>query len=204
MTRLLLVRHGRSQMNAEGRVQGWLDSPLDDVGRAQARAVARRVKGEGPQVLYTSPLLRARETAEIMAGELGVPLITDERLKEHGVGLITGLNFHEIEERFPHFFELWRSSRTVLLPPDGEPPDVFRQRVVSALAEVVASHPDGVVGVVTHGGALGVYMLHLLQAQPDRRSPFSFGNGSLTIVDLDGNGPRIRLVNDQCHIEREG
>ena len=75
MTRLLLVRHGRSELNAVGRVQGWLDSPLDELGRAQSLAVARRLQRESPVIVYTSTLRRASETAEIIGAELGLAVV---------------------------------------------------------------------------------------------------------------------------------
>ena len=202
MVRLLLVRHGRSEMNAERRVQGWLDSPLDDMGRAQARALVKRLRTEAPALLYTSPLRRAQETAEIIAAALGIGVMGDERLKERGVGDLAGLTGAEIEARFPGFLESWRSTRMVA-PPGGEAPRRFGERVAAAFEQIVARHPDSVVGVVTHGGVLAVYLGYLLGIETGRWAPFSFGNGSLSVVDIDGAGVRIRVVNERCHLPVE-
>jgi len=203
VTRLLLVRHGRSEMNAQRRVQGWLDSPLDEVGRAQARAVANRLRREQPMILYTSPLRRARETAEIIAQTLDLPIVTDDRLKERDVGAIAGLTNAEIEQRFPEWVERWRKMPDWVPPPGAEQPEAFWERVVSVFEEILARHSRGAVGVVAHGGVLGTYLAHLVGAPKGSPSAFSLANGSLSVVETDGVRPRIRLVNDRCHLPQE-
>lgn len=203
MTRLLLVRHGRSEANAQRRVQGWLDSPLDEVGCTQARAVARRLQQEQPQVVYTSPLLRARKTAEIIAHRLEIPLVVDERLRERGVGVLTGLTGEEIALQFPDLQEAWRDSRKMLSPPEGESPALFFARVRAAFRSIVDDHPHDNVVVVSHGGVLIGYLAQLLDMPVGYWPPFSFGNGSLSIVDFEEDDFRIRLVNDCCHLNHK-
>lgn len=201
MTRLLLVRHGRSEMNAQRRIQGWLDSPLDAVGRSQAEAVAQRLGLEAPETLYTSTLRRARETAEIIAAALGdVPLVDDERLRERNVGHIAGMTGEEVEVQFPGLLKRWHENRMVT-PPGGEQPRDFWERVVAAFDDITARHPDGTVAVVTHGGVLAIYMGHLLGLETGEWPPLSFDNTSLSVVELNGGRARIRLVNDRCHLE---
>lgn len=204
MTRLFLMRHARSRMNAERRVQGWLDSPLDGVGREQAHALGRRLRREELDALYSSPLKRALETAQIVAEMLDLPLIEDERLKERGVGAIAGLNSQEIEERFPEWVESWRERPGAVPPPGGECHEALWGRVEEAFTDILARHPDGAVGVVTHGGVLNVYLTHLVGVKRGYPSHFSFANGSISIVDLSDRDLRIRLVNDQCHLENGG
>jgi broad specificity phosphatase PhoE len=191
-------------MNAEKRVQGWLDSPLDDVGRAQTRAAARRLRREEPEVLYTSPLRRARETAEIIARELDISLVEDERLKERDVGEIAGLNNAEIEEQFPEWVQRWRKAPGRVSPPGAEPLQAFRGRVLDVFEEIVSRHGGHVVGVISHGGVLGVYLTHLAGAESGSPSPFSLANGSLSIVEFGEPRVRIRLVNAQCHLDGTG
>ncbi len=202
MTRLLLVRHGRSEMNAERRVQGWLDSPLDALGRSQAEAVAQRLRLESPEALYTSTLRRARETAEIIAAALDLPLVDDARLRERNVGDIAGMNSEEIDAQFPGLMKRWRESRLVT-PPGGEERDDFWGRVTAAFDDITTRHPDGAVTIVTHGGVLATYMGHLLGLEPGIWPPMSFGNTSLSVVELNGGQPHIRLVNDRCHLMPE-
>ncbi len=203
MTTLLLIRHGRSTWNAVKRIQGQADPPLDDLGREQARLLAERLRETPPVALYTSPLRRAQETAEIIGDALGLPVTPDERLKEYDVGDITGLTWGQIEEQYPDVARRWSKAMENLNLPGAEEHASFRARVTAAFDEVVARHEEhkeeGPVGVVAHGGTLGIYLNHLI-GLPTRFSPFRFGNGSLSIVEADAVRPRIILLNDICHL----
>lgn len=205
--RLLLIRHGESQGNAERRLQGWFDSPLTDVGRDQVRALARRLQNDGWNVaaLYASTLSRAAESGEILAAALGVPLTLDDRLREYDIGIFTGLTWGEIKERFPHLAVQWESGSRRPPIPDEEGSPAFRARLVAVFEDIVAAHPpEATVGVVAHGGTFNVYLKHLLGLDLDRRGPFAFGNAGLSIVELEKRGARIILLNDTCHLANHG
>jgi broad specificity phosphatase PhoE len=200
---LLLIRHGESQANAERRMQGWFDSPLTDAGRDQIRALTCRLQNGGWNVaaLYTSTLRRAAESGEILAAALGVPLTPDDRLREYGLGLFTGLTRREVEERFPHLVTRWEASSRRMPIPDEEGYSAFRDRVVAAFDDIIAAHPAGAtVGVVAHGGTFHTYLKHLLGLPLDMRGPFGFSNAALSVVELQEWGPRITLLNDTCHL----
>jgi broad specificity phosphatase PhoE len=204
VTRLFLIRHGRSIWNAERRFQGWADPPLDDMGREQARRLAERLQGDGEVMvaLYTSPLRRARETAEIVGEALSLPVAPDERLKERDVGELTGLTWAEIGERYPDLVQRWTEARESIKIPGEEKVERFRARVTAVFGEIVARHVEGPIGVVSHGGTLGTYLNHLI-GLPSRFSPFRFGNASLSIVEVNPVRPRILLLNDTCHLGGE-
>lgn len=202
MTRLLLIRHGRSTWNAAKRIQGCADPPLDEVGREQARRLAQRLREYPPVALYTSPLQRAQETAEIIGQALGVPVVPDERLKEYDVGDITGLTWEQVVEQHPHVARRWTEASESLEIPGEEGDASFQARVADAFGEIIAQHTDGPIGVVAHGGTLGAYLNHLI-GLPTRFSPFRFGNGSLSIVEVNPVRPRIVLLNDTCHLRGE-
>jgi len=199
VTRLFLIRHGRSVWNATGRIQGCADPPLDGVGREQARQLAERLRQGTLVALYTSPLQRARETADIIGQVLGVEVVPDERLKEYDVGDITGLTWEQITEQYPDVTRRWAEASESLEIPGEEGNGPFRERVVTAFDEIVARHEEGPAGVVAHGGVLGIYLNHLI-GMPAWLSPFRFGNGSLSIVEVNPVRPRIVLVNDVCHL----
>ena len=151
--RLLLVRHGESIWNAEGRWQGSADPPLSDAGRKQAAALADFLQGEGVDLIVTSDLERASETASIVAAALDLrePSV-DARLRERDVGEISGLTRAEIEEKFPGLLEKWRTGELTKMP--GGEDDITPR--VSAAINALAAAPDGtVVLVVTHGGVIG-------------------------------------------------
>jgi len=201
--RLLLIRHGESQGNAERRVQGWFDSPLTDTGRDQIRALARRLEkdGWGVTALYASTLRRAAESGEILAATLGVPLTLDDRLREYGIGLFTGLTWEEIKGRFPDLVAQWEASSRRPSIPGEEGNSAFCTRVVAAFEDIAVAHPaEATVGVVAHGGTFNVYLKHLLGLNIAMRGPFSFSNAALNVIEWEEWGPRITLLNDTCHL----
>jgi len=189
-------------MNAERRVQGWLDPPLDERGRAEAEAVARRLAGRSVEAVYSSDLRRARETAQVVADLLGRPLILDPRLRERDFGPISGLTVEEIRQGFPEVVRTWEANRADF--PGGELSASFRDRVTAAFADIISAHPQGEVAVVAHGGTLAVYLSSLLGLQPGWRIPLRLDNGSLSVVEIEDGRPRICGVNDCCHLEEMG
>ncbi|HET90301.1 MAG TPA: histidine phosphatase family protein [Chloroflexi bacterium] len=202
MSRLLLIRHGRSAWNAERRIQGWADPPLDEVGRAQARHIAERLRAEQPLKLYTSPLQRAAETAEIIGRALGAPVVVDDRLKEHGVGDLEGLTWEEVVDQYPDLAQRWDQGDEEITIPGEEEFDSFRARVTATCDEIAAHHTEQAVGIVTHGGVLSAYLNHLI-GLPGRFSPFRFPNCSLSVVQVNSTRPRILLLSDVCHLGGE-
>ena len=202
MTRLFLIRHGRSTWNAVKRIQGRADPPLDEVGREQAHRLAERLRDDPPVALYTSPQQRAQETANIIGQALGISVAPDERLQEYDVGDITGLTWKQVEEQYPDVARRWTEASEDFTLPGEEGSASFRARVAAALAEIIARHAEETIGVVAHGGTLGTYLNHLI-GLPSRFSPFSFGNGSLSVVEVNPARPRILLLNDTCHLGGE-
>lgn len=194
MTRLLLIRHGRSVWNAQGRIQGQTDPPLDELGREQARRLAERLRAEAVVALYTSPLRRAQETADIIGRALDVPVVPDERLQEYDVGDIAGLTWEQVVERYPDVAHRWAEAQEEIGIPGEEGHGPFRARVVAVFDDILSQHAEGPVGVVAHGGTLGTYLNHLIGLQA-WLSPFRFGNGSLSIVEANPVRPRIVLLN---------
>lgn len=164
MTRLLFVRHGQSTWNADGRWQGWADPPLSDLGRAQAGRAATAV--DHIDAVVASDLQRALETAEIMAGILGIADVTVEpAFRERDVGQLTGLTRPEIDARWPGLLVPQGGLAAGLWPPGGESIGDLTTRVVDAVDRVAARH-DGVVLVVTHGGVVRNLERHL-GAEPE-------------------------------------
>jgi broad specificity phosphatase PhoE len=162
VTTLLLVRHGETDWNRDGRWQGHSDTQLNDAGREQARGVAAEL--DGVDVLYASDLARARETAEIIAGELGLAVTTDPRLRERSFGAWEGLTAPEIEERFSGELARWRIGEGAGAD-DAEPFHAFAERVRGFLEDALARHPDETVLVVAHGGTIRV--IHALASGLD-------------------------------------
>jgi probable phosphoglycerate mutase len=152
MARILLVRHGQSEWNADGRWQGQADPPLSDLGAQQALAAAA-VLGM-VDAIYASDLQRAHHTAQLVATQLGADVAVEPRLRERSAGDWEGRTRAEIDEGWPGYLETGRR-------PDGyEPDDSVLERVLAALGTIGAAH-DGDVLVVTHGGVVRVVERHL-------------------------------------------
>jgi len=150
---VLLARHGETDDNAADRFQGQLDPPLNDTGRAQSHALAHAMAGEGIVALYCSPLVRARETAEIVGARIGLEPILDERFMEADVGEWGGLLYSEVVAAHPGAFEAWREARPSFRFPGGESVAEQRERVTAALDDVRAAGRLPAL-VVCHGGTI--------------------------------------------------
>jgi broad specificity phosphatase PhoE len=163
MVRLLLVRHGESTWNAQSRWQGHADPPLSPFGEQQAEDAAERLAEIATiEAVWASDLTRARRTAELIAGRLGVEPVRDEpRLRERDVGSWSGLTRDEIEERWPGYLAARRS------PPDFEGDDELLMRVRAGLAAIADGSEPGDVLVVTHGGVVRT-IERSLGATPER------------------------------------
>ena len=139
MTTLLLVRHGETDWNADGRLQGQTDRPLTDFGRRQAQQLAEQLADEGLEAIYSSDLSRARETAEIVGRRLGLAVALDPALREKDWGTWEGLT--AVERDRVEFV--------------GESTEAHQERILGALRRIAERHPgDGRVLVVTHGGSM--------------------------------------------------
>jgi probable phosphoglycerate mutase len=154
---VLVVRHGESAWNVEGRWQGWHDVALTPIGEAQAAARARALAGEriDGAALFTSDLARAARTAEILAAHLGLPDVTPLRgFRERHGGEWEGHTAAEIDERWPGMRAAWRRGE-LAAPPGGESDEALLARFDAALREAIgATHEHGVTIVVTHHGVL--------------------------------------------------
>jgi broad specificity phosphatase PhoE len=146
VTTILLTRHGETDWNAEGRVQGHTDRPLNETGLAQARRLAGELADERIDAVYASDLARALDTARLVAEPHGLPVVAITDLRERNFGSWEGLLDQEILERFPQAHTgPWG---------DDETPEELEERVLRALHMIAANHPDGRVLVVSHGGPL--------------------------------------------------
>jgi broad specificity phosphatase PhoE len=152
MSRLLLLRHGQSEWNAQQRWQGHGDPSLTELGRAQAREAAAQLASAGIERMVSSDLARAFETAEIVAAALGLALERDAVWRERDIGSWTGLKREEIAARWPTEYARFRSHDADARPGGGESDAMLRARAHEALASLRARYPSARVLVVTHRG----------------------------------------------------
>ena len=209
MTRLLLVRHGESTWNADGRWQGQADPPLTDHGRQQAVNAAAAIGSV--DAIVTSDLERAAETGAILARQLGVDHVaTDPGLRERDAGSLSGLTRPEIHDRFPGLLPDdpvgFRPDEAGLprWPDDWESDDLLLPRVEASLLAIAHLVPGGDVVVVTHGGV--IYAIEAEPGEPGRGRLANLGGGHLESEAGDLRlGDRIMLIDpsDSIMIEAD-
>jgi broad specificity phosphatase PhoE len=168
VSRLLVLRHGESEWNAQGRWQGWADPPLSELGRRQAVEAGTRLGQEGFTAVASSDLVRARHTAELAAGALGLPtdVHIEAGLREFDVGFWSGLTRAQIEAGWPVEFADWRAGRRDRAP-GGEVRGAFVARLVAAVERVATVFAGQTTLVISHGGAIGS-LERSLGVKPDR------------------------------------
>ena len=174
MTTILLARHGETDWNREGRFQGHADPPLNRTGRAQAVDLSVALMAEDLAVVFSSPLRRALETAEVVAASHGLEPVPVDSLREVDVGSWSGLTRAEVEERFPEQFARWLEYGQGW--EDGETYEEMGRRAVGALLGLAAAHDGERVLAVTHGGPI--------------RAAFAFADGT-THAEARRLGPQI-------------
>lgn len=165
--RLILLRHGQTQYNATRRMQGRLDTQLDEIGRAQAQQAAERLASAGISRIIASDLRRAADTAEIIAGRIGMEVRTDPRLRETDLGQWQGRTHSEVDAESPGAREHWRNDAT-WAPPGGESRlEVARRArpVVGALVSEYEDWPGSTVLLVAHSGTISALTSHLLNLE---------------------------------------
>lgn len=186
MAILYLVRHGETDWNRDGRIQGHQDPPLNDAGRAQARALAQRLAEDTVDVAYSSDLQRALETARILLDGRPVPLTAHPDLRERSLGRWEGRRVDEIIQSEPAAWQAWLTRPYHDAPHGGESEAQLERRTAGRLTTIVQAHRDHRILVVSHGGAIramlrailgielhhipncGAYRIHFAGTQPTR------------------------------------
>jgi 2,3-bisphosphoglycerate-dependent phosphoglycerate mutase len=153
-TRVFLLRHGQTAWNAEQRIQGQLDVPLNAVGQWQAQRLADTLADEDISVIYSSDLQRTRQTAAPLALARGLEVGLDAGLRERGFGSFEGRTYKEIDESWPEHAALWRQRDLHYQPGGGETLHSFNERSVSTVLKLAAVHPGQSIAIVAHGGVL--------------------------------------------------
>jgi probable phosphoglycerate mutase len=205
LTRVLLVRHGATQLTAEDRFSGAVGVDLSDEGRGQVRALAQRLAGEKISAVYCSPLSRTVETASILAEPHGLPLTARDGLREISHGRWEGLTRPEVERRFPDEYSAWESDPFTFAPKDGESGVAVLARALPVIREIVVAHAGERVVVVSHKATLRILLSSLLGFDArGYRDRLDQSPACLNVVDF--NGPvraRLMLFNDVSHYQAE-
>lgn len=199
-TRFILVRHGETDWNREGRIQGQLDSPLSAQGTAQAGSVAARLQREAFDALVCSDLGRARRTAEIIALRTGHEVVADARLRERHYGIFQGLTRDEARAAHPQAYAAYEAGGIDEALPAGESMRQCFERNLACLEALAARHSGARVVVVGHGGVLDGLHRHVLGLAHAGEGAFAIVNASLNWFSHEGGVWGLERWGDVEHL----
>jgi ribonuclease H / adenosylcobalamin/alpha-ribazole phosphatase len=199
-TQLLMLRHGQTEYSAQARYSGRADPPLTQLGERQAAAAAARLNTAGVTAVVSSPLARARRTAEPVAAALSVPLEIHDGLIETDFGAWEGLTFTEASARDPELHAQWLADTSVA-PPGGESMDAVHRRVRRVRDQLIADYGPAPVVVVSHVTPIKSLLRMALDAGPSLLHRLHLDIASLSIAEFYPDGPAVvRLVNDTSYL----
>ena len=199
-TQFILVRHGETYWNREGRIQGHLDSPLNAQGIAQARMLAARLRNEPFDVLVSSDLGRARSTAAIIALQTGHVVNADARLRERHYGIFQGTTRGEAEAAHPDVYARYRNENVAHAIPGGESTEECFLRNQACLVELAARHAGKRVVAVAHGGVLDGLYRHVMRLPHVGARAFTIVNASLNWFSYEDGEWRLDRWGDAAHL----
>jgi probable phosphoglycerate mutase len=200
ITRLCLVRHGETEWNAEGRVQGQTDIPLSEVGLAQARAAAEVLSQHDFSALYSSDLMRVRQTAEPSVRRLALPLQLDAALRERHYGIFERLLYSEVRTRFPEHYARFHSRDPGFDFDGGESLQAFFDRSLDAITRIATRHPGEQVLVFTHGGVLEMVYRHARATGLSSARDFGVPNCGINWLEISSGGWEVSCWADVAHL----
>ena len=204
---LILARHAESQWNAERRYQGRLENDLSAEGLLQAEALRDHLASRPLTAIYTSPLRRAVQTAEIVAAGQSRLTTHDSRLTTRNEltdvdhGRWSSLTHEEVAKCWPELSHQWRTKPGGVRFPGGESLTEVRGRALGFLDFVRHEHAEGQLLVISHGEIIQLLLLHFLDMKPDQLWTMPAGNCAISIVE-DYDVPLIMAINDNCHLDR--
>jgi probable phosphoglycerate mutase len=200
-TQFILVRHGETEWNRLGRIQGHLDSPLNGQGMAQAESVAARLEREPFDRLVCSDLGRAISTAMIIAGRTGHKVETDARLRERHYGIFQGMTRAQARAAHPHAYAEYEVEDVDHAIPGGESTRQCFHRNLACLQELAARHAGGCLVVVAHGGVLDGLHRHVLGLSHVGARAFTIVNASLNWFSYEGEVWKLERWGDAAHLD---
>ena len=200
-TRICMVRHGETAWNAEGRVQGQLDIPLNEVGRAQARATADALAGHDFTAIYCSDLMRVRQTAEPSAKRLALPVSYMVELRERHYGMFETLTYVEVREKFPEQYARFRDKDPDFDFEGGETLRGFNDRSLKALTGLIERHAGEQVLVFTHGGVLEMVYRHARAVGLSSPRDFEIPNAGINWFEVTAEEWKVWTWAEIAHLE---
>ena len=201
MTRFIVLRHGETEWNVAARIQGHGDSALTARGLAQAQSLAERIARESFDLLVSSDLGRAHQTAAMIAKRTHHPLIADPRLREQSFGEGEGLSYEEVGRRYPNAFSPLRERNPDYAIPGGESRRAFHERAIGAFDAMAREHEGRRIVVVTHGGVLAALYRFINGIALSTPHGVPITNAALNLIACTDGCWSIDAWNDEAHLE---
>ena len=201
MTKFILVRHGETEWNRARRIQGSAsDTPLSEIGKHQAEALALRLKNEPLRAIYSSPLQRARDTALAIARHHQLEVTALASLKEIDAGELEGVLSADLRQRFDEFICRNDHEQEFIKLPGGESVGDVQKRAWETIKTIAGQHADGTVAVVTHYFVIMAIICKVLNLPLSQMIHLRLSTGTISSFTLDGSdSARLELFNDGCH-----
>jgi broad specificity phosphatase PhoE len=204
MTTIYLIRHGQTDWNKEEIFRGRADVPLNDRGRDEAWALSRYLEGVSVDACYSSPLGRARETAEIVARPHSVDVNIDDGIIDVDYGEWQGFSEAKVRKNYAETYQRWHERPHHIKFPGGESLSAVRKRALPSLEVIRAGYPDGVVFVVAHRVVTKVVMCAVLGLGNAAFWRIRQDNCAFNVIEYSPNGAVVRTMNDICHMNAAG
>lgn len=201
MSKIVLVRHGRTAWHAEGRYAGTADVGLDQAGREQVARVVERLSGAQFAAVYSSPLSRCHDLATAVAEDHGLEVIEDPRLGEIDLGRWDGETFRDIIEKDGEILKKWTRDPTSVTVPGGESLASVQERAMSWFDEACEAHPDATIMASSHGGPIRAIISAVLELPLANLFRLTVDLASISTINYKGKFSNLEEMNDRCHLE---
>ncbi|MGQ9493731.1 MAG: histidine phosphatase family protein [Anaerolineae bacterium] len=203
MTHIILIRHGQTMWNKEERIRGQVDIPLDEVGLMQAEATAARIADEWkPVTVYSSPLLRALQTAQAIARKFGLDVQPVSGMNDMHFGQWQGLLYDEIERRWPELAQAWLRTPHMVTFPGGENLTQVRERAMAALYQLIERHPGDEIVIVAHTVVNRVLLCAVLGLENSEYWRIGQDTCAINVIAWRRGKFYIHSLNDTCHLRQ--
>lgn len=202
---VIVVRHGESEANLEGVIQGRLDSRITDRGHRQVIALGAALADCSVSHIYTSPASRAKSTARVLANQFSCPLTCDERLHERHFGVLQGMQFTQMLSEYPDMAEGFLSGSTQTAIPGGETVFDVSNRLLSFLKALSGKHEDKTVIIVSHGHALEILIWKLKGGDvDDDLRKYGHQNTAYSVLNAEGEAIELTSWGTATHLKNTG
>ncbi len=201
MTRVILIRHGKTSWNQSRRIQGGNnDTVLDEEGKHQCHCLAERFKNEKIVAVYSSSMSRAMGTAEAIADSHNLEVIRETAFREINCGTLEGAETRDIGSRLQKLVNGGNEDELLFKGCGGESCEQLQNRAWTAILEKVEKHLDGTIVLVSHYFVIASLLCAAVGIPATQLGRFRFGEASISIINFDSYGPFLSLFNDRCHL----